>query len=133
MAKTPLIKKLRIQSGQRVLILNAPSGYFDLLGDLPEDVTVSESAGGDAYEFVQFFAKDSEDLKSLRPVALAAVAYDGLLWLCYPKKSSGVDSDLSREVVWEMMNGTGFRPVTQIAIDKTWSALRFRPEERVGR
>jgi hypothetical protein len=54
-----------------------------------------------------------------------------LVWISYPKKSSRVDSDLSREVVWAAMEGTGWRPVSQIAIDEVWSALRFRPTEDV--
>ena len=49
--------------------------------------------------------------------------------LDHPKKTSGVESDLSREAVWAAMEGTGWRPVSQIAIDEIWPALRFRPTE----
>ena len=54
-----------------------------------------------------------------------------LVWISYPKKSSRLDSDLSREVVWAAMEETGWRPVSQIAIDEVWSALRFRPIQDV--
>ena len=59
--------------------------------------------------------------------------YDGLLWVCYPKKSAKIESDLSRDVIWELMQDSGLRPVTQVSIDKTWSALHFRPVEKVGK
>ena len=51
------------------------------------------------------------------------------MWITYPKKTSGVESDLSREEVWDAMAATGWRPVAQVAIDEVWSALRFRPIE----
>ena len=67
------------------------------------------------------------------PAAIAAVAYDGLLWISYPKRSSKVETDLSRDVLWDLMMETGLRPVTQVSIDDVWSALRFRPAEKVGK
>lgn len=129
---TPLIKKLRIQPGQRVLILNPPEGYVASLGDLPEGVELSELAE-DKFDFVHLFVKDSTELDALRPAALEALTYDGLLWISYPKKSAKVPTDLSRDVLWELMGDTGLRPVTQISIDAIWSALRFRPAEVVGK
>jgi hypothetical protein len=131
LAATSLLKKLRIPSGQRLLILNAPAGFLESLGDLPAGHEVSAEPGG-AFPYVQLFVKDSDQLAELVPSAVAAVAYDGLFWLCYPKKSGQIHSDLSRDIVWKKMDGTGLRPVTQISIDETWSALRFRPAERVG-
>jgi len=66
-------------------------------------------------------------------VAIAALKYDGLLWISYPKRSSKVETDLTRDRGWEVMTEAGLRPVTQVSIDALWSALRFRPLERVGR
>ncbi len=132
MSSSSSVKKLGIRTGQRLLILNAPAGYVERLEDLPEGVEVSYQRGGE-HDFVHLFVKDSSELRQLGPVALAAVSYDGLLWLSYPKKSSKVDTDLSREVMWQLMEGTGWRPVSQISIDEVWSALRFRPSEKVGR
>ena len=65
------------------------------------------------------------------PKLLKSAAPGALVWITYPKKTSGVESDLSREEVWAAMEGTGWRPVSQIAIDEVWSALRFRPIEVV--
>lgn len=129
---TPLVKKLKLRPGRRALILNPPTGYLDLLGDLPGDVELSEVAEG-TFGFVHLFVRDSTELDELGPVALEAIEYDGVLWISYPKKSAKVPTDLSRDTLWELMAGTGLRPVTQIAIDDVWSALRFRPAEAVGK
>jgi predicted SnoaL-like aldol condensation-catalyzing enzyme len=114
----------------RALILGAPSGYIDSLAPMPDGVAVSESLGS-AHDFVQFFAtKKSEITKSAKKL-LQSAAPGAFVWITYPKKTSGVDSDLSREEVWAAMEGTGWRPVSQIAIDEVWSALRFRPTQDV--
>lgn len=132
MAGAQLLKKLRMQPGQRVLILNALSGYLDELGELPEGVEVLDRAEG-TFDFVQGFARDLAQLKKLAPVAAQAVKHDGILWVTYPKKSAEVESDLSREVVWEAVAKTGLRPVAQVSVNDVWSALRFRPLEKVGK
>lgn len=98
MAKPSFVKKLRIQAGQRVLILNPPAGYLESLVDLPEGVEVSTSHEGE-FDFVHLFVKDSTELDDLGPVAQDAVVYDGLLWISYPKRSSKVETDLSRDVL----------------------------------
>jgi hypothetical protein len=132
--QSPLIKKLRIQPGQRLLVLNAPPGYVASLGALPEDTRLSEQPDqGAEYDFCHLFAKNSSELAELVPIAVQAVQYDGLLWISYPKKSSKVETDLSRDKLWELPGETGLRPVTQVSIDKTWSAIRFRPNKEVGK
>jgi ribosomal protein L25 (general stress protein Ctc) len=130
MANPNLIKKLLIKPGMRLAVLNAPAGYLDELGPLPEGAQITHDPNG-ALDFVQLFIKNRGEYERLGAGALRAVKPDGLLWVCYPKKSSGVQSDLDRDVVWKMLEPTGLRPVTQIAIDEVWSALRFRPVEKV--
>ena len=127
---TGTVKKLGLKPGMRALVISAPSGYIDSLVPLPDRVEVSESLGS-AHDFVQFFAtKKSEIAKSAKKL-LQSAGPGALVWITYPKKTSGVDSDLSREAVWAAMEGTGWRPVSQIAIDEIWSALRFRPIQEV--
>jgi len=132
--QSPLIKKLRIQPGQQLLVLNAPPGYIASLGELPESARLSEQPDREAgYDFCHLFAKNSSELAGLVPTAVKALRYDGLLWVSYPKKSSKVDTDLSRDALWELPGAAGLRPVTQVSIDATWSALRYRPAEKVGK
>lgn len=132
MGKGTLGGKLRMQPGQRVLILNAPSGYVELLGPLPEGVQITDAPDG-KFDLVHLFVKDVAQLEELGPVAILSVKYDGLLWISYPKRASKVATDISRDTGWDIMSRVGLRPVTQISIDSTWSALRFRPTERVGK
>lgn len=123
---TSTVKKLGLKPGMRVLVVGAPSGYMNSLAPLPEQVEVSQTLGR-THEFVQLFAtKKSEITKSAKRL-LQSAAPGAPVWITYPKKTSGVVSDLSREVVWAAMEETGWRPVSQIAIDEVWSALRFRP------
>jgi hypothetical protein len=56
-----------------------------------------------------------------------------VLWICYPQKTSAIASDVNRDIAWAPLAEAGYRPVTQVAIDDTWSALRFRPQSEVGR
>ena len=132
MASTKLLKKLRMQPGQRALIFNAPGGYLDELGPLPEGVEPAQEPEGNL-DFVRVFAKDLAELEKLAPLAAEAVKHDGLLWVSYPKKSSKVESDLSRDVVWKAVAKTGLRPVRQVSVNDVWLALRFRPPEKVGK
>jgi hypothetical protein len=132
MAASSLIKKLRVQPGQRMLLLNAPEGYIESLGELPTGVELSQEPQG-KFGFVHLFVWNSQELEQWLQTAMDAVEYDGLLWISYPKLSSKVETDLTRDVLWKLMNETPLRPVTQISIDQVWSALRFRPAESVGK
>ncbi|KAB2856206.1 MAG: hypothetical protein F9K46_14515 [Anaerolineae bacterium] len=126
MAETSLVKKLVIKQGYRLLILNAPEGYLDLLGELPDGAAIDATADGQ-YELVLLFVKSKADLNAHAPSAIAAVKPGGLLWFAYPKKSGSIKTDINRDDGWEMVLKAGWDPVTQIAIDATWSALRFKP------
>jgi len=123
-------KKLGIKPGMSALIVGAPPGYLDLIEPLPEGVVVSTAIAG-THQFVQLFAKRKAEIVKSSPVLLKHAGAGALVWITYPKKTSGVESDLSREEVWDAMSATGWRPVTQIAIDDVWSSLRFRPVKDV--
>ncbi|MFQ5920246.1 MAG: hypothetical protein ACE5I4_09435 [Thermoplasmata archaeon] len=127
-----LQKKLRVQPGLRMLVLNAPEGYMETLGTLPDGTHVETEPTG-TYDWGQAFVRDVAELRRLAPQARDSVAYDALLWISYPKKSSTIATDISRDVAWEVMKEFDLRPVFQISIDETWSALRFRPTEQVGK
>lgn len=127
MAQT-LIAKLRLASAKNCAILNAPAGFFDLLGPLPEGCAL-EQAGAANLDFVLLFTQDSAELNRLGPAAIRAIKPDGLLWIAYPKGSSGVKTDLTRDKGWELLAASGYRPIAQVAIDATWTGSRWRPME----
>jgi predicted SnoaL-like aldol condensation-catalyzing enzyme len=130
MTMNPIAKKLGMKPGVRALIVAAPPGYLKLLAPLAEGVVVSGVLNG-AHPFVQFFARRAFEISKAAPRLLRHAAPGALVWISYPKKTSGMDTDLSREAVSEAMSGTGWRPVSIVAIDEVWSALRFRPAKGV--
>jgi hypothetical protein len=132
MAISALARKLRLQDVQRALILNAPQGYLETLGQVPEGLEIKQEPSGQ-FDFAHLFVKDRSQLERFIDQVLQAIDYDAVLWISYPKGSSGVDTDLTRDKLWEAVSDRGIRPVTQVSIDEVWSAMRFRPPEAVGR
>jgi hypothetical protein len=130
MAETPLAKKLLLKPGQRVAIVQAPEGFRAALGPLPEGITVAETLEG-PFDLALVFVREKVAVDRLVPLAIAALKPGGVLWLAYPKKSGKLKADITRDVGWEGVYAMGWRPVTQIALDEVWSALRFRPEVEV--
>lgn len=129
----PLAKKLLIKTGQRVLLWRAPQLVADAL-DLPAGVelTTSNSAKG-PFDVALIFVSSAKGLSDHAPRAIAVLKPDGVLWFAYPKKTSGVVSDLSRDEGWQPLRSRGWAPVAQVAIDATWSAVRVRPEASIER
>jgi hypothetical protein len=130
MART-LAQKLGIKPGAHLLLLNAPADYATRLEPVPEGATLHTQPSG-TYDFVQLFVRSRADLAEHLAIALQALKPGGLLWFAYPKKSSGVKTDITRDVGWDIVTQAGLKGVAQVAIDETWSALRFRPVEEVG-
>lgn len=130
MPDTSLIKKLGIKPKQRIIILNAPQGYREQLGTLPSDVELVTTLDG-TFDLVHVFVKNKAEVDRYAPMAIQAVKAGGLLWISYPKKSSKVTTDITRDTGWDVVWHAEWRPVTQIAIDEVWSALRFRPISEV--
>ena len=126
MADSSLVKKLGLKPGRRALILNAPDGYRELLDPLPEGVDLTTTPDG-AFDFVQLFAKNKADLSEYAPAAMAAVKPGGMLWISFPKKTSKIQTDISRDTGWDVIQHAGWQGIFLIAVDDVWSAMRFRP------
>jgi CheY-like chemotaxis protein len=121
---TPLPKKLGVKPGITMALLGAPKGFEKTLGKLPDNVRISKRAGTRA-ELLVLFVKSLADLKKRLPAAKRAMAPKGSLWIAWPKKASGVASDLTQQVVREFGLGNGLVDYKICAIDNTWSGLRF--------
>jgi uncharacterized protein YdeI (YjbR/CyaY-like superfamily) len=123
-----LAKKLLIRPNTSWLFYNAPEIYTNLLEPLPEGVkVVSETAGN--VDGVQVFIKSMADLiKGIKAIKSVAKA-DTVIWLSYPKKSSGVKTDLNLDMMnnWPEVTEAGLETVSLVSVDDTWSALRIRP------
>ena len=112
--------------------MNAIEGYVDLLGPLPDGASISNESSGN-HDVVHIFSSHKVELEKAVPAEFLGLKPDGVLWISYPKRSSKVDTDITRDHGWDVLERAGYRPVAQISIDDTWSALRFRKREFVGR
>jgi hypothetical protein len=127
-----IFKKLRLDTTKKILVLNAPPDYKNILENVQHDKDFKKS-NKNSYDFIQVFATTYEELQQLVVSVANAGKYDCLFWICYPKGSGKVKSDIKRDKVWDAFTLINLRPVTQIAIDETWSAMRGRPHEAVGK
>ena len=121
----PLAKKLALKPGQRFLLLGAPPGYKDVLGPLPQGVTLATKPGGKA-DAVQVFATTKKEMREALAEAKAALNPGGMIWLTYPKGTSKVESDINRDSIREYTSTVGLETVALIAVDDDWSAIRCK-------
>lgn len=128
----PLGKRLGVREGTRVLLLDPPVGFARRLEPLPEGAGVGTRPFGQA-DVVVLFASSRAVLVELFHKAAAALAPRGLLWVCWPRKSSGMFTDLSEEQVRAVGLAAGFTDDRITSLDETWAALRFVFKERPRR
>jgi hypothetical protein len=121
---TPLPKKLGIREGSRVAVVSAPDGFSRVLGPLPTGVEVRTGARGRC-DVVVFFVTRRAELARRFPGFVRALEPDGGLWIAWPKKTSGVATDLVFEAVQTVGLDAGLVDNKVCAIDTTWSGLRF--------
>ena len=120
---TPLVKKLGIKPGFNIALISAPSGYANEL-DLPPDVTIN-SRSGKPLDFAQLFVKSEKELKEKFSEYAKRLHAAGMLWVSWPKKSSGVTTDLSENIVRDIGLAAGLVDIKICAVDEVWSGLKF--------
>jgi hypothetical protein len=125
-----LNQKLQIKPGKRLLVLNASSHSLRLLKAGLKGVEVVTQARGKNEAILTFVVSLSE-VNRLGPGTFRRLVADGLAWIAYPKGTSEITTDVNRDLLWKALKPTGWRPVRIIALDATWSALRFRPSKLV--
>jgi len=125
MATKTLAQKLYIRPGYTIALLNAPKGMTDLLTPLPEDVTVVTNTK-DKVDLVLLFVKTSAELEKSAKELGNSLGTDVVLWFAYPKLSSKVASDLTRDKGWKTIYDMGYEGVASVAIDEVWSGIRFK-------
>lgn len=130
---TPLIKKLGIRPGQKVLFVNAPAGFDRTLGALPEDVEKRRQLRG-RLDYIQIFSDSTRDLRRRMSKAKQSLNETGTLWISWPKKGPGVATDLDGNIVRRIGLEAGLVDVKVCAVDETWSGLKFvyRIKDRRG-
>ncbi len=121
---TPLAKKLGFKKGSRVRIRNAPDDYLDLVNPRPENVHISKSIRKDV-DIFHFFTRSSSELKSQLPRIIGAIDQNGMIWISWPKKSSGVPSSVTEDTIRGIALPLGLVDVKVCAVDETWSGLKL--------
>jgi hypothetical protein len=119
---TPLIKKLGIRPNSRILFVSAPKNFRVLLGPLPSEALVKREG---TLDFAILFVRDSSALAKGFPELRDRLESNGMLWVAWPKKTSGVDTDLTEGAVRAYGLEHGLVDVKVCAIDDTWSGLKF--------
>jgi hypothetical protein len=132
-SQTTLPKKLGIKDDHLVLLLEAPDGFETTLGELPADVTmVDDIVAAAEYDIILFFTRSRAELQRRFPALKRYLKPAGGLWICWPKKASGVATDLTEDVIREIALKGGLVDVKVCAVDEVWSGLRlvFRLRDR---
>ena len=123
-SKTPLAQKLGFKAGTQAVTLGAPAGYRKWLAPLPERVSFREKALAGS-EFVHLFVTERRILEKELQRLRKLLADAGVLWVSWPKKSSGFASDITEDVIREVCLPLGFVDVKVCAVDETWSGLKL--------
>lgn len=122
-AGVPLVTKLDIKAGAAVALIDAPPGFEGAMGELPEGVMLTRQLDGHPHLAI-WFVRSRQALER-QIERMATLADRGGLWIAWPKKASGFDTDLSQGTVHQVALATGLVDYKVCAIDATWSGLRF--------
>lgn len=132
-SETPLIKKLGIKDGMSVHIVNAPQNFEKELGTMPEGAGIVPLQRA-KLDFILIFVKTQAELRRRLAQLRPKLSQNGMIWIAWPKKSSGLKTDLSFASVQEMGLASGVVDMKICAINDVWSGLKFviRLKDRVA-
>lgn len=128
---TPLVKKLGLKESFKVYFKNPPDNYLALLTPLPDNVKIISRLTSEI-DLIQFFTKRRAELEQGLKLQITKIKQNGMIWVCWPKKSSGVKTDVSEDMIREVALPFGLVDVKVCAINETWSGLKLviRKENR---
>jgi hypothetical protein len=128
-----LLNKLNYKGQKRISVINADETFIISIFSELKDVIIDQKIDPRyPYEFIIIFAKSVSEVELLAPMTLHNLKADGVLWFCYPKKTSKkYRSDIDRDHGWKVLNDSGLYGIRLVAIDEDWSALRFRNKKYI--
>jgi len=124
-SKRTLAQKVGLRAGDRIALLDPPDGYRAALGPVLDEVCEVAPERGAQLDFIHCFSDREDRMTHLLPDLKAALAPDGMLWLSWPKKASGMPADLSGSRIRELGLAAGLVDVKVCAVDETWSGHKF--------
>jgi hypothetical protein len=120
-----LIQKLKAKSGE-VAVIAAPDEILKTFKSLKPQTAIPARAKA-SFDFVLLFATQSRELEAAWKKIVPALKEDAVFWVAYPKKTSGIPTDLAGMATgWTVYKGSPWQPVSSVAIDEKWTAIRFR-------
>lgn len=124
--KMDLTSKLKLKQDLPLLLVNAPQHLQEFF--VAYEPQTTHTAIAQAVCFTEW----SQDIVANIPGIIKRLQNDSLLWIMYPKKSGSIATDLTRDNGWDIVFNLGYEPVTSVAVDKDWTALRFKKKEKIG-
>lgn len=121
---TPLGKKLGIKPGYTLCVINAPSGYLEAISPLPEDVRILKRLAKNS-DIVHAFVHSQDQLASIYPDLVTAIHKKGMIWISWPKKSSGLPTDVNRDIIREYVLDQGLVDIKVASYNDRYSGLKF--------
>ena len=122
MAQSPLAKKLKLKPGASAAVINAPQDYVD---ELKHDTAMSPTLNG-KFDWIQIFVQSKSELDALAPKAAKALKPESMLWISFPKGTSKIQTDLTRDKGWEGVRDLDLKWITLVSVNETWSAFALR-------
>ena len=128
---TPLVKKLGIKPGFRLYAKNPPENYWELIAPLPDDVQILHCLTRNL-DMIHFFTNSRAELAANIETQMKRIRQDGMIWISWPKKAAKLPTDVTEDVIREIILPLGLVDVKVCAVDATWSGLKLviRKENR---
>ncbi len=123
MPESAIAKKMKLKPNLKAAVINAPESYVDML---KHDTALSPTLNG-KFDWIQIFVRNKEELDALAPKAAKALNPESMLWISFPKGTSKIQTDLTRDKGWESLQSLDLKWITLVSVNETWSAFALRP------
>jgi hypothetical protein len=123
MPESSLAKKMKLKPGLKAAVINAPKSYVE---ELRHDTAMSPTLNG-KFDWIQIFVKTKAEADALVGKAAKALRPESILWISFPKGTSKIQTDLTRDKGWESLQALDLKWVNLVSVNETWSAFALRP------
>lgn len=123
MPESTLAKKMKLKSGLNAAVINAPENYVDTL---KHNTALSPTLNG-KFDWIQIFVRNKAELDALAPKASKALKPESMLWISFPKGTSKIQTDLTRDKGWDVLRDLDLKWINLISVNEMWSAFSLRP------
>ncbi|HLO15920.1 MAG TPA: hypothetical protein VK206_13890 [Anaerolineales bacterium] len=123
MPESATAKKLKLKSGLKAAVIHAPENYMD---ELKHDTAISPTLNG-KFDWIQIFVRSKAELDGLAPKVVKALRPESILWISFPKGTSKIQTDLTRDQGWDALRDLDLKWINLVSVNETWSAFSLRP------